>query len=82
MGTSIMEALMIHCRTTNENPNPGTREPYRLAKLALTVVTGVALFTLPFAAAAEAAAQEAPASQPAKAKPKPSPSSTAPATSK
>jgi rare lipoprotein A len=36
----------------------------------LAIVTGVALFTLPFAAAAEAAAQEAPASQPAKAKPK------------
>jgi rare lipoprotein A len=44
---------------------------HRLAKLVLNVVTGVALFTLPFAAAAEAAAQEAPASQPAKAKPKP-----------
>jgi rare lipoprotein A len=44
--------------------------PHRLAKFVLAIVTGVALFTLPFAAAAEAAAQEAPASQPAKAKPK------------
>ena len=44
--------------------------PHRLAKLALTVATGIALFTLPFAAAAEATTQEAPASQPAKAKPK------------
>lgn len=61
---------MVHCRTTNEDPSSDTREPYRLAKLILTVVTGVALFTLPFAAAAEAAAQGAPSSQPTKAKPK------------
>ena len=45
------------------------RRPHRLAKLALTVATGIALFTA-FAAAAEAAAPEASASQPVKAKPK------------
>lgn len=36
----------------------------------LTVATGVALFTLPFAAAAETTVPAAPASQPSKAKPK------------
>jgi rare lipoprotein A len=69
-GIRILEALMIHYSATNEDPNSGMRQPHRLAKLALAMAAGVALFALPFAAAHDAAAQEAPVPQSVKAKPK------------
>ena len=61
---------MVHYSAVNEIPNSVIRVPHRLAKLALAIAAGVALFALPFAAAHDAVAQEAPVSQSVKAKPK------------